>query len=95
MTDEDRENSGWTPEKNEAMQQELLEALSKILQKFEACMVTKYVVLVETVDEQGQRGLWTCESEGMVPWESLGLVEYARQVVQARVTWRETPAVES
>lgn len=94
MTADDREAAGWTPEKNEAMKAAMLNNLTDVLQTFEACMVTKFVVLCETVDAEGQKGLWTCESEGIAPWETLGLLAWAQQVAQGRAVWRETPAAD-
>lgn len=92
---DDREASGWTPEKNERMKAEMLESLSRIVQEFEPSMVMNFVVLVETVDDNGARGLWTCESEGITPWQTMGMLQYAQAVAKARVVWRETPAIDN
>ncbi len=41
--------------------------------------VNRWVALIETVDEQGRRGIWTATSEGLTAWDSLGMLEFAKQ----------------
>lgn len=44
-------------------------------------MATRWVVVVETVDvETGERALWTQAPEGQKRWDTLGLVEYCKNV---------------
>lgn len=40
-------------------------------------MVTKWIVIVETIDADGTRGLWTSQPASMRPWEELGMLQYA------------------
>lgn len=63
---------------------QLNDAITSAIQSVEPSMVTKWVVLVETIDTDGDRGLWTVANEGATPWDSLGLLQHAVHLEQAR-----------
>lgn len=49
-------------------------------------MVTRWVALVEVIDAEGERGLWTLAADGQKAWDTLGMLDYARAVEHAAVT---------
>lgn len=44
----------------------------------EGGMATRWVILAEVVDADGERACWTLTPDGQRIWDTLGLVEYAR-----------------
>lgn len=46
-------------------------------------MLVKFLALVDCMDENGQRALSSLTSKDMKSWESLGMLEFARQIEQA------------
>jgi hypothetical protein len=46
----------------------------------ESHMVNRWLAVVETVDPEGDRGIWTFTSDGMMRWDTLGLLDYARML---------------
>lgn len=40
-------------------------------------MVTRFVVIAETIDENGVRALWTQAADGQKAWDTLGLLRFA------------------
>lgn len=46
-------------------------------------MVTRWVVLVEVIDTNGERGLWTLAPDDATAWDTLGMLTYATQLEQA------------
>lgn len=73
MTDEDGDLLG-----------DMHDALCSALAQYERAMVTKWVVCVESVEEDGARGLWVLAMDGMKPWDVAGLLKVAtdRQTAQ-------------
>lgn len=61
------------------------EALSTALAKHETSITTRWVTLVETIDDDGGRGLWTLADNDAKPWDVLGLLEYALTKQHAQV----------
>lgn len=57
-------------------------ALSEALHA-EGDMVIKWVAAVETMDADGERGVWTLADDEASPWDTLGLLTYALQTEQA------------
>lgn len=41
-------------------------------------MLVKWVAIVETMDSNGERGLWSMAAPDMKRWETLGFLETAR-----------------
>ena len=49
----------------------------------EGQFVTKWVALVEVANPEGEREMWSFTSEGMKPWDSLGMMTHAIHMEQA------------
>lgn len=48
------------------------------------CMVTKFVVIAEVIDPEGERGVWTETHEDALRWDTYGLLVEALQAEKAR-----------
>lgn len=46
-------------------------------------LVTRWVVLVETINQDGRRGLIVSAQVGSKPWDTLGLLQHAVHLEQA------------
>jgi hypothetical protein len=44
------------------------------------CMVTQFLVLAVTMDQDGEKGMWALTPPDQRKWESLGLMEYHKQL---------------
>lgn len=40
-------------------------------------VVTKFVVVAEVIDANGERNVWTETHDGAMPWDRIGLLRYA------------------
>lgn len=49
-------------------------------------MLTKYVVVAEGIDEDGDRAVYTSTHEGATAWDVLGLLSYAKGREEAALT---------
>jgi hypothetical protein len=67
------------------LRDDLHNELNRILQKVESGIVTKWVLLSETIDAEGARGLWCFCNEGATAWDTLGLLMFALQREQAKI----------
>lgn len=59
----------------------IIEALSGIIGKRRQEIVNRAIVIIEVMDEDGDRGLWICESQGMATWDEEALLRYALRKV--------------
>lgn len=41
-------------------------------------MVNRWIVLVETIEQNGDRSVWMQSADDMKIWECLGMLEYAK-----------------
>lgn len=73
------------PVDGDQLRTELGHAIAAVLGRHEQSMTTKWLALVETIDDEGQRGLWTFGSEGIRAWDSIGLLAYAYEVEKADI----------
>jgi hypothetical protein len=71
------------------LQDALGDALSDTFRRVEAGMLTRWVVLAESIDEDGQRGLWLITQEDARAWDTIGMLTYALHLEQARTVARE------
>lgn len=46
-------------------------------------MVNRWIALVEVVSENGERGVWSFVSAGMMRWDSVGLLQHGLMTEQA------------
>ncbi|MEV4672724.1 hypothetical protein AB0K34_13800 [Actinomadura sp. NPDC049382] len=65
-----------------SLQSDLHGAISKAVSDHEgtATYVNRFVVLAEIVDGDGERALVQVSADGMMRWDTLGLLEHARSV---------------
>ena len=47
--------------------------------------VTRWIAIIEVVAADGDRALWSLGPEDATAWDTLGLLEYGRQVEQAAI----------
>lgn len=52
-------------------------------------MMTKFYLVATIIHEDGETGLWTQSSHGLAPWDSLGLLEFAKKMETAKIYKRE------
>lgn len=65
------------------------EAISAVISRSAASMTVKWLGLIETMDSDGLRGLWTLGSDGITAWDSIGMLQYALQREQADIVRTE------
>lgn len=59
-------------------------AIDEAVATHERGFVTKWVALVESVDPDGTRGLWTMTSEDVKAWDTVGLLQHGLHLQQAQ-----------
>ncbi|MEV7267075.1 hypothetical protein AB0N38_26285 [Micromonospora aurantiaca] len=67
-----------------AIERDLADAIATVLAKHEKSMVTKWVALVESMDADGERGLWTFTSDGVMAWDTVGLLQHGLHIQHAQ-----------
>ncbi len=77
-----------TPD-GEEIQAEVGKAIADVLSTRGNEFTTRWVALVEAVDADGKRGLWTMTSDDLMAWDTCGLLTHALHLQQAQ-TARET-----
>ena len=60
-------------------------AIRATVTEHEHGVVTKWVALVESVDPDGERGLWTLTSDGIKSWETSGMLQFGLNLEAARI----------
>lgn len=60
-------------------------ALDSALAQHEKARMTRWIVLIEVIDEGGSYGLWTVGGPDSKPWDMLGMLEYAKTVQKAEI----------
>jgi hypothetical protein len=58
------------------------EAIQNTVSEHEGGFVTKWVALVESVDPEGARGLWTMTSDDLKAWDTVGLLQHGLHLQQ-------------
>jgi len=54
------------------------ELVGQIIEGLEpGAFVTKFVLIAEVIDTDGERGIWTETHYGAKPWDTLGLLTYS------------------
>lgn len=59
-------------------------AIDEAIGQHERGFVTKWVALVESVDPDGERGLWTMTSEDVKAWDTVGLLQHGLHLQHAQ-----------
>jgi hypothetical protein len=71
-------------ELGDAMSATLGDAVASAVEQHEHGMVVKWICLVETIDAQGTRGLWPLTSEGVMAWDTKGMLLHALDLIQGQ-----------
>lgn len=66
----------------ERLEQAIGDAIDSSVGEHEGGLVTKWVALVESVGPDGDRGLWTMTSAGVMAWDTVGLLQHALHLQQ-------------
>jgi hypothetical protein len=53
------------------------DAIDAAVGQHEGGLVTKWIALVESVNSEGTRGLWTMTSDGVMAWDTVGMLQHA------------------
>lgn len=69
-----------------AIERDLADAIAAVLAKHETSMVTKWVALIETMDQDGERGMWTMTSDNVKAWDTTGMLMHGLHIQQAQIT---------
>lgn len=64
----------------EAIEAAVNEAIEKVIRDHEGGFTIRWVALVETAGPDGSRGVWTMTSPDVKAWDTLGLLEYGKQL---------------
>ena len=57
--------------------------LADAVHQADGSIVTKYVAAVEVIDPSGECALWGLASPGLKAWETVGMLEYLRDIERA------------
>lgn len=67
------------------LEEDLNHAIAEVIQRHEnGALVTRWVALIETIDHDGQAGLWTTTSDGLKAWDTVGMVGHALDLQRAQ-----------
>jgi hypothetical protein len=67
------------------VRRKIADALSQVMGSVGE-MVTRWVALVEVIDEDGVRALWALAPDDAKAWDTLGMLDYPRAVEYGSVT---------
>jgi hypothetical protein len=68
----------------ERIEAALGEAIARVLNQHETSMVIKWTALIETMDGDGERGLWTFASDNNRAWDTVGMLQHALHLQQSQ-----------
>lgn len=63
----------------EELNKQLAEAIEGVFQRVEGGIVTKWLLIAETVGPDGERRLWANMSDDLKPWELIGMLRFIEQ----------------
>ena len=66
----------------DALEAAIGQAIDAAVAQHEGGFVTKWVALIESVDNSGERGLWTFTSDEVKAWDTVGLLQHALHIQQ-------------
>lgn len=66
------------------MQGAMHSALSDIARDDSKVMVTKWVVVMEIIDENGTPQLWSLNSPGLPMWDQKGMLQFRQEMLIAQ-----------
>lgn len=67
------------------LQRKLESAVSEVLNEYEPSVITRWVMMIEVIDADGSRGLWSFAHNNATPWDTCGLLQYGLQREQTRI----------
>ena len=70
-------------EKAKSIATELEPMIAEVLGRHEVSMINKWLAVIETVNADGERGLWMLTPMGMTAWDSKGLLAHAMDIETA------------
>lgn len=68
----------------EAIEREIGEAISSVINQHQGAMVVKFLALVEIIRPDGAPSLWTLGSPGLTEWDTVGLLGHGMHIQQGR-----------
>ena len=69
------------------LEMKILDAISQVLREGnEGFMVTKFVAIVEGIDESGERSLWTFAGPEAKAWDIEGFLYHGLEIQRAETT---------
>lgn len=60
----------------------LHDAISTVIRDEARVMVTRWVALVEVIDEDGQPQMWSLTSPRLAMWDQIGMVEFHSRMLE-------------
>lgn len=64
------------------LEKDIGKAIANVLVEHEGGFVTRWIALIEIIDNEGQRGLWTTTSDELTAWDTCGLLTHALHMQQ-------------
>lgn len=61
------------------------EAIEQAVREHEGGFTIRWIAIIETAGPNGDRGVWTMTSPDVKAWDTLGLLEYGKQLQVAQV----------
>lgn len=61
------------------------DAICQALAKHETSLLTRWVLVAESVEDDGSRGLWLQADDTAKPWDVLGLLHFAITQQEAQI----------
>lgn len=81
MTDDGEVIDPDNPEHHKKIDGIMADALANVFrEKFDGTYVTKFVMLVEVMDKNGEQSMWQANTPGMGAWDQLGFLEFGKMV---------------
>lgn len=70
-------------DKGEQIEQALGSAIAEVMNNLGGGFVVKWISLIEIINDDGHRGLWTTTSDGLTAWDTCGLLTHALHMQQS------------
>lgn len=64
----------------------LADALAEVISQREKARLTRWLVLMEIIDESGNYGFWTIGGPDTKPWDTLGMLNYAETIQRSEIS---------
>lgn len=49
------------------------------------CMMTKFILIAEGIDTDGERGVYTVQNDGAMLWDNIGMLEFALAIAKGKL----------